>query len=363
MTNEPATGSITSAPSERAYWLCQLAGWGTLAIFTVVAASLLAMSAAPELAVPWPRASLESLLLHAAALTATHYLRSIIKNQHWRAQPNPVLVRRVILVSLLLGLPFGLLQANLGIAVVRNGVADNLPSLYVVHIVNWAVTFAMWSLLYFFIVGARERRLAAHRQAEVKQALQAAELQLLKSQLNPHFLFNSLNSVRSLIADDPAAAQQAVTRLSRTLRYTLGAGEQNLVSLREELAMVEDYLQLEALRLGERLQVSMDIPDDLMARRIPVMLLQTVVENAIKHGIAELPGGGELRLTAQSDDNALLFRVDNPCPPQAAATAGEGIGLRNGAERLRLLFGESAKLDLDLSTPTLARTTLRIPQT
>src|SRR5262249_25971718 len=163
----------------------------------------------------------------------------------------------------------------------------------------------------------------------------------------PHFLFNSLNSVRALIADDPARAQDAVTRLAHTLRYALAAGDDELVSLERELEMVDDYLGLEALRLGDRLRVERDT-DGAGGARIPVMLLQTLVENAVKHGIAALPEGGTLRLAARLDRarGELVLDVDNP-RPRAAATAGQGIGLANANQRLRLLFGPSAAVSLD----------------
>ncbi len=143
----------------------------------------------------------------------------------------------------------------------------------------------------------RDRHAAELRQSELSRALQSAELKLLKSQLNPHFLFNSLNSVRALIAEDPSRARDAVTQLAGLLRYTLRSDHEELVTLERELKTVGDYLALESLRLGDRMRVELDIAAGAQEVRIPVMLLQTVVENAIKHGIAELPGGGVLRIS------------------------------------------------------------------
>lgn len=152
-----------------------------------------------------------------------------------------------------------------------------------------------------------------------------------------------------------------MTELARTLRYTLGAGQEELVTLEQELAMVDDYLQLEALRLGERLKIERDISAAAMRVRIPVMLLQTVVENAIKHGIAELPAGGVLRISAGVAGDALALQVENPRPVGPISPAHEGIGLRNSAERLRLLFGTAASLELDLSEPERALARIRLP--
>ena len=183
---------------------------------------------------------------------------------------------------------------------------------------------------------------------------------MLKSQLNPHFLFNALNTVRSLIADDPARAQGAVTRLANTLRYTLGSGEDDLVTLDQELKIVADYLELESMRFEERLKFDWQIAPETGGVRIPVMLLQTIVENAIKHGIAELPEGGIVRISSQLKDGNLLLTVENPRPMKPAGVSS-GIGLRNAEERLRLLFGSEARLELELSQPSLATVRIRIP--
>ena len=191
--------------------------------------------------------------------------------------------------------------------------------------------------------------------------LQAAELRLLKSQLNPHFLFNALNTIRSLIAYDPSRARDAVTHLAGMLRYTLSSSQDELVSLAQELEIVNDYLALESMRFEERLQIEMDIAQNARGVRIPVMLLQTVVENAIKHGIAELPAGGVLRISAALDGDLLAMEVSNPRPHSGHNSTQEGVGLKNAAERLRLLFGPRGSLELDLADANLAVVHIRIP--
>jgi LytS/YehU family sensor histidine kinase len=163
------------------------------------------------------------------------------------------------------------------------------------------------------------------------------------------------------VAYDPARARDAITRLADLLRYTLSSSEEELVTLAQELAIVNDYLELESLRFDERLRVKRDIPAAITRHRIPVMLLQTVVENAIKHGIAELPEGGELGIHAATEGDALTLTVSNPRPPATTGEAAEGIGLKNAAERLKLLFGARGTLDLDLHDPHLAVVRIRVP--
>jgi LytS/YehU family sensor histidine kinase len=227
--------------------------------------------------------------------------------------------------------------------------------------INWAFLFWTWFTLYFIALAVRQYRSVELRQSELARALQLAELRLLKSQLNPHFLFNALNTVRSLIAHDPGRAQDAVTRLANTLRYTLSSAQEELVTLAQELEIVQDYLDLESLRLEDRLRIDCEVSAEAREMRIPVMLLQTVVENAIKHGIAELPAGGTLKVRGHVRDGALVLEVDNPRPATPPRATSEGIGLRNAAERLRLLFGDRASLDIDLSVPAAATTRVRIP--
>jgi Histidine kinase len=352
-----------SSSSDRLYWICQFGGWGVYAV-TKVGAALF------NLQLPWLPVVASSLLLHGAGLGATHALRSFVQRHHWGAMSRGRLALRIVEAGFVLGIPFGIVtQFTLlsalqdpGIADVDLGVEFGPGLILLLNIVNWAFLFMVWQALYFGALALRQYRNAELRESELARALQLAELRLLKSQLNPHFLFNALNAVRSLIAEDPPRAQDAVTRLANTLRYTLSSAQDELVTLAQELEIVQDYLGIESLRLEDRLRIDCDVAADARQVRIPVMLLQTVVENAIKHGIAELPAGGVLGIHGELRDGVLLLEVENPRPVGAERDAGEGIGLRNAAERLRLLFGGRASLEIDLSQPSRATTRIRIPQ-
>ncbi len=226
--------------------------------------------------------------------------------------------------------------------------------------VNWSALFAIWQLLYFAIVSVRHSQQAKLRHSELIRSLQQAELRLLKAQMNPHFLFNALNTVRALIADNPQAAQFAVTRFANTLRYALSAGQQETVPLARELEVVRDYLDIEALRLEDRLRVEYEVTEEAGEVGIPTMLLQTLVENAIKHGIGELPGGGHVRVEAAVREGSLALAVSNS-RPAGGSLNDSGTGLRNSAERLRLIFGAGASVALDLSQPDVAVARVRLP--
>jgi two-component system sensor histidine kinase AlgZ len=356
-----------------AYWLCQLFGWG----LNVFGQSLTAVSG--NIGATTVRIVIEALFINGLGLTLTHFLRDYMKRHEWQMLSIPALLPRIFTASFVLGFPLAIVMSVLSIATLWGGdtpekqdamveLGGNVVAWLVysaplfLRTLNWSVIIALWLAVYFSITSLRDRRVAALRQSELAHALQAAELRLLKSQLNPHFLFNSLNSVRALIADDPTGAQKAVTQLARTLRYTLTAGQEEVVSLERELEIVADYLELESLRLGDRLRTERTISFEARVAHVPVMLLQTVVENAIKHGIAELPEGGVLRMSAEIREGALVVEVENPRPAAPAQVPSPGVGLRNAAERLRLLFGASAGLDLDLSRPDRALARIRIPQ-
>ncbi|HWJ33707.1 MAG TPA: histidine kinase [Steroidobacteraceae bacterium] len=321
--------------------------------------------------VPWSKAATLWGGICLAGIGLTHLLRWVAKRHAWLALPPAPLLTRILAGVLLVSLTYYFITIALSLTVYGTPVAPILGAFYrklvpgaqlFNQFINSLAVNLMWVAIYFGFVMQRHRYRAELRQAQLNEALQAAELRLLKSQLNPHFLFNALNGVRALIADEPGHAQDAVTQLARTLRYTLAAGDEDLVTMARELEMVDDYLALESLRLAERLHVVREIDSAASTVRIPVMLLQTLVENAVKHGIAPLRRGGALRIAARVVESELIIQVVNPRPIDATADrATEGVGLKNSSERLRLLFGPAARLHLDLSVAGQAIAEVRLP--
>lgn len=367
MTNK-APLPAPSSKAELIYWSCQLGGWAAYSLIEIPAV-------VADMQVTWLNATVTIVLLNVTGLGLIHWLRGYMQRHRWSMLGTRQLIRKCLAASFILGAPLGVASSFTSLATMHYPAADlaslpapfgldlALPITLFLNLLNAAFVFAIWLFIYFTIVGIRQRKDAALRQSELARALQQAELRLLKTQLNPHFLFNALNTVRSLIADDPSRAQHAVTRLANTLRYTLGAGQNDLVSLSRELEIVADYLEIEKMRFEARLTIESEVAADAGNAQIPVMLLQTVVENAIKHGIAELPAGGVLRISAVLESGVLVLTVQNPRPPASSPATRAGTGLRNAEERMRLLFDARASLELDLSQPTLATTRIRIPQT
>jgi two-component system, LytTR family, sensor kinase len=202
----------------------------------------------------------------------------------------------------------------------------------------------VWTMLY---VRVAERRGQAARESELQLGLREAELRVLESQINPHFLFNCLNSIRALVALDGPRAQDMLTRLANVLRHSLRHERQHTVRLDAEVDAMADYLALEAVRFEDRMRVEVKVDPALNACPLPPMLLQTLVENAIKHGIGQVTGRGDLTVRAERQDGFLRLVVENTGQLREAAAASTPMGLANIRERLRLLYGDRASLRLE----------------
>jgi LytS/YehU family sensor histidine kinase len=223
-------------------------------------------------------------------------------------------------------------------------------ALFSASVFNSIVLLVGWQFIYFFYhLFDRYNRLHIE-QLRLVASVKDAELRALKSQINPHFIFNSLNSLRGLIDENPGRAREAVTQLANLLRYSLQSGQLETVPLEDELNTVNDYLALEQVRHEERLRVRLDIAPEAPGVSIPPMLVQTLVENAIKYGIAPRREGGEIAIVARCEHDRLRLLVINP-GTLVGGGGSTGVGLRNAADRLRLLFGAQASLALREDPP------------
>ncbi len=216
-----------------------------------------------------------------------------------------------------------------------------LPTLMGMGIILYLATLTL-----HYLLDAVERGKGAEaREAEFRILAQDAELRALRAQLNPHFLFNSLNSISALTTIDPAKARTMCILLSDFLRGSLRLGEKRLVSLAEEVELLKAYLSIEQIRFGSRLQVAWEIDPAAAGEEIPALLLQPLVENAIKHGIAGLTEGGVVRVAARREGHALEIRVENPVDEDTPVVHGLGLGLRQVRSRLQMRFGDRMKFE------------------
>lgn len=204
-------------------------------------------------------------------------------------------------------------------------------------------------LLYMLSIALHYMGIAVQTSNQAEVLAREAELKALKAQINPHFLFNSLHSISALTTVDPAKARDMCIRLSDFLRISLRLGEGATISFGEELALTRIYLDVEQLRFGNRLRVSQEIDPECSDCEVPPLIVQPLIENAIKHGISTLVEGGEIRMRGRCFESGVRFVVENPFDPEAKSTRKNGIGLVNVRKRLQARYGTAARLEIEVN--------------
>jgi LytS/YehU family sensor histidine kinase len=211
------------------------------------------------------------------------------------------------------------------------------------------IIFGIGVLLYLlsvalhYVLSSIERSHEAEEQAQEARVLaRDAELRALKAQINPHFLFNSLHSISALTTVDAARAREMCITLADFLRSTLGLGEKTLVPLEEEISLIRRFLAVEKVRFGQRLRVHEEIDMEALSCLVPPLLLQPLVENSVGHGIANLPEGGTIRISAHNGPGRLELAVENDFDPEYRSKRRQGIGMANVRERLLSRYGKEA---------------------
>ena len=293
-------------------------------------------------------------------------LRSVALRQQWLTASSFGLAWRVALAVLLLPIALQLLLYVVLTGGLRSGLID-LPGgsanygsfgVLVIYWMNSAMPLAIWAAGWVSVQALRRFREGELSRLRAEAAASTLELDALRARLNPHFVFNALNNLRALINEDAERARLMVTQLSNTLRHALDHGNSASVSLRRELEVVDDYLAIEKVHYEERLRLERDVDVTALDATLPPMLLQLLVENAIKHGIARTPGGGVLRLQAKLDRGRLLLVVENPGSLQQQSR-DHGVGLSYLRNRLQQIAGASFSLGEEIGR---VRAVLEIPQ-
>ncbi len=206
------------------------------------------------------------------------------------------------------------------------------------------ILYGLFAVAHYLAIEFQRARVAERRELESKLMAQEAELRMLRTQIDPHFLFNSLNSISALTSHNPAGAREMTLQLSEFFRHTLGLEAHRKVALDAEAKLVAHFLAIEKVRFGARLQVEYEIADDARACLLPPMILQPLVENAVKHGIGGLPQGGTVRINARRSGSILHVRVENDVDADAPARPGHGIGLAKVRQRLAAMYGHEASV-------------------
>jgi two-component system sensor histidine kinase AlgZ len=317
-----------------AYYIGQLFGWGIYAFIQYLLS-------------PSPRGVKSVALVGtwcAIGMLCTHVLKVYVNRRRW--QTIPELVVPFAIAALLIPVAMNAALIAVSVLVLNDRFEVTHVGIALAHYFQNVLGLLVWCAIFLIASEARRRRVAEMEALQLALAAQTSQFRALRSQLNPHFLFNCLNSLRELIDEDRDRAKQVVDRLSELLRYTLRAGRIETVSLRDELHAVEDYLSLEKVRFEERLRFTFDIDPQSLEAKLPPMLLQTLAENAVKHGIARLPAGGDLSIVTHLLETKLLVEVINTGSLSPTAKNSSSVGLENASERLRLMYGDGASLTL-----------------
>ena len=228
---------------------------------------------------------------------------------------------------------------------------------------NGLWVLVIWNFIYFLYHYVEANRQQELNNLKLEATVKSLELKTIKSHINPHFIFNALNSIRALVDENPERARRAITELSNILRSSMSADKLETVPLSQELNIVSDYLQLEQMRFEERLLVEMDIEENTLQHPFPPMMLQTLVENGIKHGISKQMKGGVIKIQSKYIGDKLKLTVTNTGKLQHnGATMQEGgFGLKSTNDRLNLLYNDAAKFEIRALENNEVESTITVP--
>jgi two-component system, LytTR family, sensor kinase len=277
-------------------------------------------------------------------------------------------LKQQIIVFTVLTLLFGLLVASCiapyeyfrGLRASPSGRPVPYVDILFNNLVAFFILLLIWNFIYFmyhYIAKSRKQQMDT---LQLEALVKELELKTIKAHINPHFIFNALNGIRALIDENPVRARTAVTELSNILRSSLNVEKTETVSLGDELRIVKDYLALENMRFEDRLRIEYKIDEETLEQQVPPMMLQTLVENAIKHGISKQVKGGVVKIISDVHDNFHELSVQNTGYLNGHSKKN-GFGLSSTQDRLNLLYGDKAKFEIKQLNPDLVEAKVSIP--
>jgi two-component system, LytTR family, sensor kinase len=333
------------------YWILQIVGWGSYGILgLIIGNSFYEMDAST---VFW------NFLSAAVMLFSTHLLRYKMKRDGWLSFKIGKLITRIIPALLIIS--FLANGINTGYGLLMTEIIDKEKFtffIFLLYTFQTLIYFALWTAIYLIIFYFRNYKQEEIEKWRLQAAVKDAELIALKAQINPHFLFNALNNIRALILEDHMKARDMVSHLSELLRYSIQFNDNEKVTIEDELEIVVKYLELETIHYEDRLKFEIQIQNELKKSKIPPMIIQLMAENAIKHGISQEKGGGNILISIEKLKEDLIVEVSNTGKLKEAE--GDGIGLKNATERIRILFDKEPDLELT-QQGDMVRSTLKIP--
>ncbi|WP_425389975.1 sensor histidine kinase [Ekhidna sp.] len=334
---------------QKIYWLCQILGWG---IYGFIQIFLYTIANRFD-----PSQALGVLYQVVYFIATTHFLRAVILKRGWLNLRLSFLIPRLLIGTFLLS------WLNYGYLLVIESFTGSISRqdlMFLTVLINtlgyWVIYF-IWTIFYFTFHYVERY----NKSLKAETAAREVELNNLKAQLNPHFIFNALNSIRALVDENPRKSKESITQLSHILRNSLISDRKKLIPFMEELKTVMDYLALESIRYEERLTTKFDIDRNSGKYMIPPLMLQTLVENGIKHGISNLKHGGEISIKTTIKRKQLCLQIRNTGQLSNVPDKDSGFGLANTRKRLELIFGDAAKFEIKNENKNTVLTSITIP--
>ncbi|HWJ89609.1 MAG TPA: histidine kinase [Flavisolibacter sp.] len=339
------------------YWGFQMVGWGLFALINLFFAFVF------EQIDPDGILFCRLLFFVEIGIILSHLMRSTIKRNNLLMRPINQQIILFVILTLLYAVGLSLAQSlfeSYYKLIMSKGEVVPFHILYYRNLWSAFILLFIWNCIYFMYHYVAKSRKQQMDTLQLEALVKELELKTIKAHINPHFIFNALNSIRALIDENPARARTAVTELSNILRSSLNAEKGETVSLGEELKIVKDYLALENMRFEDRLRIEYQIDDNTLAQQVPPMMLQTLVENAIKHGISKQVKGGIVKIISDFKENFHELAVQNTGHLNGHSSS-RGFGLSSTQDRLNLLFGEKAKFEIRQVNTNLVEAKVLIP--
>lgn len=336
----------------RLYWFLQVFGWNLYLI--LVGFSLYKSRGYSQ------QLLFFLLLVLVLNIFSSHFYRLLIKKKSWINDSFGVLSIKIVFSSILLGLVFSTITNFLSFLLFENVfVFIDLNSFLI-----GLFLYFVWNIIYFGYAYFDRSKNQEIERLKLTSEKNEIELQNLRSQLNPHFMFNSMNSIRALIDENPDKAKKAVTSLSAILRNALINTRDRLIPLKQEIETVQDYLSLEKIRYEERLTFNFDLAPTSLNILIPPMIIQTLAENAIKHGVAKKIAGGEVLIKSKLSDDNVIIQIINPGQLSNNSTQNDrpSLGILNTKRRLLMQYGDKASFSIKNLDADSVISTLTIPK-
>ncbi len=293
----------------------------------------------------------------------SHFIRMVVRSFNLLRLPLAGQIRAMFVTVLLVALLFATTDVLL-VTLLKINTDAKQATLLTQILRNWFGTMLfliIWTLIYFtyhYVVVSQNEQLD---KATLSNMVKELQLKTIKAHINPHFIFNALNSIRALVDENPTRARTAITALSNILRSSLQAEKLETAPFERELNLVKDYLDLEYIRFEERLQVIYEIDEDTLDQQVPPMVLQIMVENAIKHGISKQVDGGCIKIISDFTENRYELTVQNTGQLNAAIHSSDGFGIASTQNRLRLLYGGKGVFDIRNIAGNMVETKIAIP--